>query len=145
MYCSIGRTNTVAPPTSTSTGYGTYESAFPPIGETGATNCSLDLQLSLIIWRARSTRISSVPIIKVVLPDFRNPPVLASLVALKLLSTSAFDNRLLSWSCTTAMISFIRTTLSFLSHSSFVVSYIITGNRVPYIRNGREGYIFILG
>ncbi|SIF46357.1 Uncharacterised protein [Mycobacteroides abscessus subsp. abscessus] len=46
--------------------------------------------------RALSTRISSVPIIKVVLPAFKKPPVLAIFVALKLCSTNALISLLLS-------------------------------------------------
>src|SRR5699024_12221935 len=51
---SIGKMNTVAPPTSTFTGFGIYESAFPPIGEIGATICSRCEQFSLITLSAKS-------------------------------------------------------------------------------------------
>src|SRR5699024_9846151 len=77
---SIGKINTVAPPTSTLTGLGIYESAFPPIGEIGATICSRCEQLSFIIDKASSTCSSSQPIINVVFPSFKNPPVVASFV-----------------------------------------------------------------
>src|SRR5690606_38547060 len=97
------------PPTSTSTGYGIYESAFPPIGETGATICSRERQFSRIKSINLGTRPSSTPIKKVVFPERKNPPVLASLVARKSFFVKALDNRLLSWSCTTATTSFIST------------------------------------
>ena len=57
-----------------------YESAFPPIGVTGATVCSLFPQVSSINFSNSSTRASSTPHKKVVLPDLKNPPVDASLV-----------------------------------------------------------------
>src|SRR5699024_9000418 len=83
-----------------------YESAFPPIGEIGATICSRCEQLSRMISNASSTCSSSQPIINVVLPSFKTPPDVANFVALQLFSFQASIKRLVSLSCTTAMINF---------------------------------------
>src|SRR5699024_393946 len=91
------------------TGLGIYESAFPPIGEIGATICSRCEQLSFIIDKASSTCSSSQPIINVVFPSFKNPPVVASFVVWKLPPLREVINLFESLSCTIALISLIIT------------------------------------
>src|SRR5699024_11879459 len=71
-----------------------YESAFPRIGEIGATICSLCEQFSLIILSASSICSSSQPIISVVFPSFKNPPVVANLVVWKFSLLKAVMRRL---------------------------------------------------
>ena len=56
---------------------------------------------------ASSTRSSSVPMMKVVLPAIRNPPVVASLVTENLFLVSSLDTLELSSFDTIANISFI--------------------------------------
>src|SRR5699024_1808124 len=126
---SIGKINTVAPPTSTLTGLGIYESALPPIGEIGATICSRWEQLSSIIRSDSSTCSSSHPIINVVFPSFRKPPVVANLVVWKLLSFNALTSVVESLSCTTAIISFIFHTSLFVINASHTLGHLLSLGR----------------
>src|SRR6266511_5708589 len=73
-YRSTGRTNTVAPPTSTSSGYGRKNSPGSMIGGMGLTTCVRDLQLTEMISMTSSTADSSTPRMIVAFDCLRNPP-----------------------------------------------------------------------
>ena len=68
-----------------------YESAGPPMGDSGVTNCSRARQVFLIMLTTRSTWSSLTPINRVVFPSRRNPPVLANLVAEKQIVVTSAD------------------------------------------------------
>jgi hypothetical protein len=67
---------TVAPPTSTSSGYGMKNSPGSMIGGMGLTTCVRALQLARMIYMTSSTAASSTPTRIVALDCFRKPPEL---------------------------------------------------------------------
>ena len=70
MKLSTSTTNIVAPPTSTSMGYGTYTQRAPATGDGVVTTCFLILQISSIKFIALFSLSSSTPIIKIGITRF---------------------------------------------------------------------------
>src|SRR6266571_6257522 len=98
---------TVAPPTWTSTGYGTKKSPGSTSGGIGFMNSLRVRQFSLISPRTSSIRSSSMPVISVTFLCCRNPPELAKRVTEMPRSLRASIVADASSPCTTAIRSFM--------------------------------------
>src|SRR5450759_2034164 len=103
---STGTTNTVAPPTSTSSGYGMKNSPGSMIGGIGFTIWVRAWQASRTMPMTSSTSSSSTPSITVALDCLRNPPELWSRVARNSRSSRALTRAPASSLCTMATTSF---------------------------------------